>query len=112
MSAWCTKIQKLGKGISSPTRYRIVETLMDGHKSVGDIVAAVKLSQPAVSQHLRTLKACGLVESAKHGQEVYYSLNGRYMVSLLRHLTSGMTKCKALKSDKPARKAHAAHHRG
>jgi ArsR family transcriptional regulator len=96
MAGMCDKIQQLGKGISSPTRYRIVEVLMDGPKSVSDIVAKVKLTQPAVSQHLRTLKACGLVKSSKHGQEVYYALNARYMIDILKHLTSGVQNCKAL----------------
>jgi DNA-binding transcriptional ArsR family regulator len=96
MNAMCEKIQRMGKGIASPTRYRIVEVLMEGPKSVGDIVAKVKLTQPAVSQHLRTLKSCGLVESTKRGQEVYYSLNARYMMDLLKYLTSGVENCKAL----------------
>ena len=97
MSAMCDKIQRLSKGLSSPTRYRIVEVLMDGPKAVSDIVSKVTLTQPAVSQHLRTLKACGLVESTKHGQEVYYSLNAKYMMGILKNLTSDMQHCKALK---------------
>lgn len=95
MTGMCDKIQRLGKGISSPTRYRIVEVLMDGPKSVNDIVTKVKLTQPAVSQHLRTLKSCGLVQSTKRGQEVYYALNARYMLDLLRYLSSDVQKCKA-----------------
>jgi ArsR family transcriptional regulator, zinc-responsive transcriptional repressor len=97
MSGMCEKIQRLGKGIASPTRYRIVEVLMEGPTAVSDIVTKVKLTQPAVSQHLRTLKACGLVQSTKRGQEVYYSLNARYMVDILKNLTTGVEKCKALK---------------
>lgn len=93
----CDKIQQLGKGIASPTRYHIVEVLMDGPKSVNDIVENVKMTQPAVSQHLRTLKACGLVKSTKRGQEVYYALNARYMIDLLKYLSSDVQKCKALK---------------
>lgn len=104
MSVWCTKIQKLGKGIGSATRYQILQTLMEGRKSVTDIVKEVKLSQPAVSQHLRTLKSCALVQSSKQGQEVYYALNGKYMVGLLRHLTSGVAKCKALQPVKVNKK--------
>jgi DNA-binding transcriptional ArsR family regulator len=92
----CDKIQRLGKGIASPTRYRILEVLMDGPKAVSDIVSKVKLTQPAVSQHLRTLKACGLVESIKRGQEVYYSLNARYMMTILKSLSSDMQNCKAI----------------
>ena len=97
MSAMCDKIQRMGKGIASPTRYRIVEVLMDGPKPVSEIVEKVKLTQPAVSQHLRTLKACGLVQNTKRGQEVYYSLNARYMLDLLKYLASDVQKCKASK---------------
>ncbi len=99
MAEMCDKIQRLSKGLASPTRYRIVEVLMDGPKAVSDIVAKVKLTQPAVSQHLRTLKACGLVESTKRGQEVYYSLNARYMMGILKSLSSDMQKCKALRAE-------------
>ncbi len=97
MSAMCDKIQMLGKGIASPTRYRIVEVLMEGPTAVSDIVIKVKLTQPAVSQHLRTLKSCGLVQSTKRGQEVFYSLNARYMLELLKCLSSDVQKCKAAK---------------
>jgi DNA-binding transcriptional ArsR family regulator len=98
MTGMCEKIQRLGKGIASPTRYQIVEVLMEGPKSVSDIVTKIKLTQPAVSQHLRTLKACGLVQNNKRGQEVFYSLNARYMIDLLKHLSGDVEKCKAIKT--------------
>jgi len=94
MTDWCEKIYQLGKGISNPSRYRIIELLMQGSKSVNDIVAHLKVTQPAVSQHLRTLRACGLVESKKVGQEVYYSLNTHYMMTILTHLSIGVRQCK------------------
>jgi len=79
----CAEIQKLGKGIGNPTRYRILEALMKGPRPVGELVKAAKASQPAVSQHLAVLKSCGLVADAKQGQEVVYSLNAAYMLALL-----------------------------
>jgi DNA-binding transcriptional ArsR family regulator len=69
MSEMCDKIQQLGKGIANPTRYAIIKALMEGSKTVNDLVDTVGLSQPAVSQHLATLKMCDLVESTKYGQE-------------------------------------------
>ena len=94
MNKPCDKIQKLGKGIANPSRYRIVELLIGGDKSVGEIVTKMKLTQPAVSQHLRTLKLCGLVKSSKNGQEVHYSLNSKYMIDIIRHLSSNVSKCR------------------
>jgi DNA-binding transcriptional ArsR family regulator len=69
MSDFCTKVQQLGKGISNPARYKILETLMDGAKSVNELVAAVGLSQPAVSQHLATLRSCDLVEAPRKARK-------------------------------------------
>ncbi len=90
----CKKIQLLGKGISSPSRYTIIETLMDGSKTVSELVSKVKLSQPAVSQHLSTLKSCGLVMNAKKGQEVYYSLNAKHILEIMKVLMDDVKNCK------------------
>jgi DNA-binding transcriptional ArsR family regulator len=92
MGDFCSEIEKLGKGIRNAHRYRILECLMKGPRPVSGIVKAVKLSQPAVSQHLKTLKALGLVEDEKRGQRVYYSLNGAYMLKMLNGFMANIKK--------------------
>ena len=94
MNDFCNKVHNLGKGISSPSRYRILELLMTGPKTVSELVHHIKLTQPAVSQHLSTLKVCGLVESIKKGQEVVYSLDTAHMLMVLKSLTTDVQKCK------------------
>lgn len=94
MSDMCDKVQQLGKGIASPSRYKILELLMGGSKTVTELVEKVGLTQPAISQHLATLKECELVDSEKKGQEVFYSLNTKHMLSILRSLTSDVEQCK------------------
>ncbi|MBP7831979.1 MAG: winged helix-turn-helix transcriptional regulator [Candidatus Pacebacteria bacterium] len=86
----CNEIEKFGKGVGSATRYRIIEALFKGPKTVGELVKKVKLSQPAVSQHLKTLKASDLVSDERRGQEVYYSLNSEYVLTLLKSLVGEM----------------------
>ena len=88
----CNEIEKFGKGIGNTSRYRIVEALFHGPKTVGQLVKAVKLTQPAVSQHLRTLKACNIVLDARHGQAVSYSLNNEYVLKLLKSLSSELAR--------------------
>ncbi len=88
----CNEIEKFGKGVGSAARYRIIETLFKGPKTVSEIVKKVKLSQPAVSQHLKTLKANDLVTDERRGQVVYYSLNSEYMLLLLKNLVGEMRK--------------------
>jgi ArsR family transcriptional regulator, arsenate/arsenite/antimonite-responsive transcriptional repressor len=87
------EIESLGKGIGNGSRYKIIQVLLKGEQTVGGIVKAVKLSQPAVSQHLKTLKTCNLVLDKKKGQEVYYSVNTKYTVELLKSLLDDVSNC-------------------
>ena len=88
----CGEIEKLGKGIGNANRYKIVEALARGRKTVGELVKVVKLSQPAVSQHLKTLKMSNLVVDERRGQEVFYALNTEYTLKLLKCLVKDFNK--------------------
>lgn len=94
MSSLCDEIAKLGKGLSSEKRYRILASLMKGPKTVGDIAKVVKLTQPNVSQNLKIMKEAELVNSERRGQEIYYSINIEYMASLLNKLAKDVEKSK------------------
>ena len=50
--------------LADPHRRRIVELLRDRPRRAGEIAQAVGLHPPALSRHLRTLKANGLIEEA------------------------------------------------
>ena len=93
MSALCDDYEKLGKGIGNANRYRILESLMKGPLTVSEIVAAVKCTQPNVSQNLKVLKSADLVTDERRGQEVYYSLNVTYMAALLQQFAANLQKC-------------------
>ncbi len=56
------------------TRLRILWLLCHAEECVSDIAAAVDMSSPAVSHHLRTLKQSGLIVSRREGKEVLYTL--------------------------------------
>jgi ArsR family transcriptional regulator len=86
MTEFCAEMEKFGKGIGNVNRYRIVEALLNGRKTVGELVKIVKLSQPAVSQHLKTLKSCNLVIDERRGQEVFYTVNTEYTLMLLKRM--------------------------
>lgn len=92
MSDICKEINKFGKGIGNVARYRILQALMKGPKTVTELVSIAALSQPAVSQHLKTLKACGLVTDTKKGQEVWYEANTEYTLKLLTTLVQNLKK--------------------
>lgn len=88
----CKEIERFGKGIGNESRYRIVQSLLKGRKTVSQLVKVAKLSQPAVSQHLKTLKSCNLVVDERRGQEVFYAVNANYLLELLARLSSDATR--------------------
>ncbi|MFM2357694.1 MAG: hypothetical protein RJA61_431 [Candidatus Parcubacteria bacterium] len=96
MSDLCNEIEKFGKGIGNTSRYRIVEALFKGSKTVGQLVETVELSQPLVSQHLKILKESNVVTDERQGQEVLYTLNTQYITTLLTSLVKKMDKDKKL----------------
>jgi DNA-binding transcriptional ArsR family regulator len=49
--------------LADPARRRVVELLRDGPKRAGELAAAVQLSGPAMSRHLRVLRASGMVQA-------------------------------------------------
>lgn len=61
--------------LADPTRQRIVEMLAAGALSSGEIAGRFDLSKPAVSQHLKTLKAARLVSVRAEKQKRIYQLN-------------------------------------
>lgn len=61
--------------MSDPTRRAMLERLRYGPVSVGDMVAGLPVSRPAVSQHLEVLKDAGLVIDAPDGARRLYTID-------------------------------------
>lgn len=94
MTDLCKQVNEFGHAMSNAARYRIVEALLKGEKTVSELVKVAKLSQPAVSQHLKVLKASGLVEDERRGQEVFYRAESARILRLLKALTTDVSKGK------------------
>ena len=65
------------------SRLKIVWSLSKGELSVGSIADLIKMSQPAVSHHLRTLRNMRLVRIRRDGRNIFYSLDDDHISSLL-----------------------------
>ena len=61
--------------LSDPTRRAIFERVALGPSAVGELAAELPVSRPAVSQHLRVLKAAGLVSDQPEGTRRIYRLD-------------------------------------
>lgn len=62
------------RALAAPVRIAIVMQLRDSPRCVHDLVDALGVTQPLISQHLRVLKSAGVVEGERRGREVMYSL--------------------------------------
>ncbi len=77
-------LSKFFRGLGDPTRVRIIEYLLDGDKSVGELVALLGSPQGRVSTHLACLRWCGYVSSSKSGRNVYYRVDDERVRDILR----------------------------
>jgi DNA-binding transcriptional ArsR family regulator len=58
--------------LAEPNRRRILDLLREKERPVGDLVSALRVSQPAVSKHLRVLRDAGFVEVRSDAQRRLY----------------------------------------
>lgn len=68
--------------LAEPRRQEILGLLRDGELPVGDLVARLRMSQPAVSKHLRVLKDAGLVEVRADAQRRLYRIRPEPLAEL------------------------------
>lgn len=73
--------------LADPSRRAIFESLTRGEAAVKDLTARFDISQPAVSQHLASLKGAGLVRDRREGRMVYYRVEPRGLKPLVDWIT-------------------------
>ena len=71
------------KQLGDPSRLRIFWLLCHTEECVTDIAGYMQMSSPAVSHHLRLLKAAGLVSSQRNGKEMFYKAADSELVNEL-----------------------------
>ena len=79
---------KLMEMLSQPVRLRLLCILLEGEQSVLSLATSAKLSQPAMSHHLKKLRDTDLVVTRREGQTIYYSLKGTEVAQVLGLLHS------------------------
>ncbi|MQA09084.1 MAG: metalloregulator ArsR/SmtB family transcription factor [Pseudonocardiaceae bacterium] len=60
--------------LAEPRRREILDLLRSRERPVGDLVERLRLTQPAVSKHLKVLREAGLVEVRHDAQRRWYRL--------------------------------------
>src|SRR5690348_14160623 len=74
------------KAMSNEHRLLILCQLVEGEKSVGELVRLVGLSQSALSQHLARLRRDNLVRTRREAQTIFYTVASSEATALLHRL--------------------------
>jgi ArsR family transcriptional regulator, zinc-responsive transcriptional repressor len=70
------------KAFGNPLRLAILLELRDGERCVHDLVAALDSPQPLVSQHLKVLKAAGVLDGRRRGREIAYAIADEHVTHI------------------------------
>jgi DNA-binding transcriptional ArsR family regulator len=65
---------QLFRALGHPVRIRMLELLIDGERTVGELQAALSLDSSGTSQHLAALRQQGVLEARRAGTSVYYRI--------------------------------------
>lgn len=72
------------RALAHPHRLRIVQMLLQGRYTVGQLAEACGLPSPMASEHLRLMQRCGFLSSEKEGRKVYYRVAEPHLKSILK----------------------------
>jgi DNA-binding transcriptional ArsR family regulator len=70
--------------LAHPHRLRIVQMLLQGRFTVGELAEACEIPSHMASEHLRLMQRCGLLAQEKEGRFVYYAIAEPHLASIMR----------------------------
>ena len=69
--------------LAHPHRLRIVEMLLAGRYTVGELAEACGIPSHMASEHLRLMQRCGFLDSAREGRTVYYAIVEPHLANIM-----------------------------
>ena len=84
-----TTIEALGdaaeclKTLAHPHRLRMVQMVLQGRYSVGELADACGIPSHMASEHLRLMQRCGFMHAEKEGRSVYYTVAEPHLASIM-----------------------------
>lgn len=72
------------QALAHPTRVAIVEVLCEEEVSAGGLIERLGVEQANLSQHLAVLRAKRIVVNRKEGNQVFYSIRSRHLITVLQ----------------------------
>src|SRR6478752_3613051 len=71
------------KTLAHPHRLRIVQMLLRGRYTVGELAEACGIPSHMASEHLRLMQRCGFMTSEKDGRKAYYQVAEPHLASIM-----------------------------
>ena len=71
------------KTLAHPHRLRMVQMLLRGRYSVGELAEACSISSHMASEHLRLMQHCGLLTSKREGRKTYYAIAEPHLENIM-----------------------------
>lgn len=71
------------KALAHPHRLRIVQMLLHGRYTVGELAEACEIPSHMASEHLRLMQRCGFLTSEKEGRKTFYCVAERHLERLM-----------------------------
>ncbi len=78
------------RALADANRLRLLSVLMEGERSVGELVTALGLEQPTVSRHLAVLRRHGIVARRTDANRAYYRIVDPSVVTLCQVVCGGL----------------------
>jgi DNA-binding transcriptional ArsR family regulator len=84
--------------IAHPHRLRILQILTQSEHSVGELADACELPSAMMSEHLRLMQRCRLLDSRREGRNVYYFIVEPHVTAILQCLVKHFDTAKTSKT--------------
>lgn len=70
--------------LAHPHRLRMVQMLLEGRYSVGELAQACKIPSHMASEHLRLMQRSGFLAAEKDGRRVYYTIAEAHLANIMQ----------------------------
>jgi len=70
--------------LAHPHRLRMIQMLLSGNYTVGELAASCELPAAMASEHLRLMQRCGFLDSEKDGRKVFYRVVEPHLKNIMK----------------------------
>lgn len=89
-----TDLQALGQAaeclrtLAHPHRLRMIQMMLRGRYTVGELAEACAIANHMASEHLRLMQRCGFLTSTKDGRKTYYQIAEPHLANIMQCIES------------------------